>query len=78
MLPFGETIGETQFIKQLLAGKRIDLSTSEGQEFLERFVGAQLRATRYLAEQIDGLKDEVARLRRELLSRGVISTEHTD
>jgi hypothetical protein len=70
-LCFGETIGETMFLEQLMWARRLDLSTSEGQEFLERFVVGQLKANRRMAREIDTLKDELQQLRLALIQHGV-------
>lgn len=68
-LEFGQTIGETRFLAELLKSRGLDLSTKEGQEFLSRFVVGQLRSNRRLARGLDELKDELQELRREMLQR---------
>ena len=65
-LEFGQTIGETYFLEELQKARRLDLSRSEGQEFLERFVVGQLRANARMASEIDDLKAELAQLRFEM------------
>jgi hypothetical protein len=57
---FGQTIGETMFLEDLLTRRGLDLSSKEGQDFLSRFVVGQLKTNIRLARAIDELKEEVA------------------
>jgi hypothetical protein len=63
LLQFGQTIGETRFLEELLLQSGLDLSTEEGQLFLSRFVVSQLKASLLMAQEIDALKDELRTLR---------------